>query len=65
MELGFILGVLDGLVCKIGLCMFFMNVLNMGYIGLWWGVAASRIPNAFIVIGYYLSGSWAKRKLIQ
>lgn len=64
-ELGFILGVLDGLVCKIGLCMFFMNVLNMGYIGLWWGVAASRIPNAFIVIGYYLSGSWAKRKLIQ
>ncbi len=63
-ELGFVLGILDGLVCKIGLCMFFMNVLDMGYIGLWWGVAASRIPNAFIVIGYYLSGKWAERKLL-
>ena len=55
-ELGFILGLLDGILCKIGFSMLFMNVFRMGYIGLWWGVACSRILPGCICVGYYLSG---------
>lgn len=63
-ELGFAIGVMDGLVCKIGLSLLFMNVLGLGYIGLWWGVACSRIIPGFICLGYYLSGKWKTRKLL-
>lgn len=63
-ELGFVLGILDGLVMKVGLSMFFMNVLQMGYEGLWWGVAASRVLTVVICVGYYLSGKWKTYKLL-
>ncbi len=63
-ELGFVLGLLDGVVCKIGLSILFMNVFDMGYLGLWWGVACSRILPGFICIGYYISGRWKTRKLL-
>lgn len=63
-ELGFLLGVLDGVVCKIGLSLLFVYVFNMGYLGLFWGVACSRILPAFICIGYYISGKWKTRKLL-
>ena len=53
-ELGFAIGILDGVVCKIGL----------GYEGLWWGVACSRILPCLICIGYYVSGRWKTRKLL-
>ncbi len=63
-ELGFLLGLLDGLICKIGFTYFFAYVLNMGYVGLWFGVATSRLPNAFITVLYFLSGKWKTRKLL-
>lgn len=63
-SLGFVLGVLDGLVCKIGLSMLFVYVFDMGYLGLFWGVALSRLLPAFINIGYFLSGKWKTRKLL-
>lgn len=63
-ELGFVLGTLDGVICKIGLGLLFMNVFQMGYIGLWWGVACSRILPGCICIGYYISGKWKTRKLL-
>lgn len=63
-ELGFVLGILDGVVCKIGFSVLFMNVFHMGYLGLWWGVACSRILPGCICIGYYLSGKWKTRKLL-
>lgn len=63
-ELGFILGLLDGIICKIGFSMLFMNVFHMGYIGLWWGVACSRILPGCICVGYYLSGRWKTRRLL-
>lgn len=64
-SLGFAIGVLDGVVCKIGLSLFFVHVLEMGYVGLFWGVACSRILPAFLCIGYYLSGKWRTRKLLM
>lgn len=63
-SLGFVLGVLDGLVCKIGLSMLFVYVFDMGYLGLFWGVALSRLLPAFINLGYFLSGKWKTRKLL-
>lgn len=63
-ELGFAIGILDGVICKIGLSVLFMNVFQMGYLGLWWGVACSRILPGFICLGYYLSGKWKTRKLL-
>lgn len=63
-ELGFILGLLDGLICKIGFSYLFANILHMGYVGLWLGVATSRLPNAFITVAYFLSGKWKTRKLL-
>lgn len=63
-ELGFAIGVMDGLVCKIGLSWLFMYVFQMGYLGLWWGVACSRILPGCICLGYFLSGKWKTRKLL-
>ena len=63
-ELGFVLGLMDGIICKIGFGLLFMNVFHMGYVGLWWGVACSRIIPGFICIGYYISGRWKTRKLL-
>ena len=63
-ELGFIIGVLDGVVCKVGLSALFAYGFGMGYLGLFWGVACSRILPAFVCIAYYLSGKWKTRKLL-
>lgn len=63
-ELGFAIGILDGVVCKIGLSLIFVNFFQMGYQGLWWGVACSRILPCLICIGYYCSGKWKTQKLL-
>ena len=62
--LGFAIGILDGVICKIGLSLFFVNVMNMGYEGLFWGVCTSRILPAILCIWYYCSGKWKTRKLL-
>lgn len=62
--LGFAIGILDGLICKIGLSILFANVFGMGYLGLFWGVSLSRLLPAFINIGYFVSGKWKTRKLL-
>ena len=64
-QLGFLIGILDGVVCKIGLSWLFMNVFQMGYQGLWWGVACSRIIPTIICIAYYCSGKWRTRTLLK
>ena len=61
---GFIIGLLDGVVCKIGLSVLFVYGLNMGYMGLFWGVACSRILPGVLCGWYYFSGRWKTRKLL-
>ena len=63
-ELGFIIGILDGLVCKIGFSILFMSVFNLGYVGIWWGVSISRILPGMISIVYFFSNKWQTRKLL-
>lgn len=63
-ELGFGIGILDGVVCKIGLSLLFVHVFDMGYLGLFWGVSCSRILPAILCGAYYFSGKWKTRKLL-
>lgn len=62
--LGFAIGVLDGLVCKIGLSVLFVYAFGMGYTGLFWGVACSRILPGLLCAAYFFSGKWKTRKLL-
>lgn len=41
-----------------------LTPVAMGYLGLFWGVALSRLLPAFINVGYFLSGKWKTRKLL-
>lgn len=63
-ELGFGIGILDGVLCKVGLSWFFAAVMGMGYLGMFWGVACSRILPAILCGTYYFSGKWKTRKLL-
>lgn len=63
-SLGFAIGILDGVVCKICLSLLFVEVLGMGYLGLFWGVACSRILPSIICAAYFFSGKWKTRKLL-
>lgn len=63
-SLGFVIGVLDGVVCKVGLSLLFVYAFGMGYLGLFWGVACSRILPAILCGCYYFSGKWKTRKLL-
>lgn len=64
-SLGFAIGILDGVICKIGLSVLFVSVFHMEYIGLFWGVACSRILPAALCAGYFFSGKWRTRKLLD
>ena len=64
-ELDRVLGILDGVVCKIGLSLLFVNVMGMGYVGYFMGIAFSRILPGILCFAYYLSGKWKTRKLLS
>jgi Na+-driven multidrug efflux pump len=63
--LNFVIGVLDGVVCKIGLSVLFAYGLGMGANGFFWGISLSRLLPAIICIIYYYSGRWARRSLVK
>lgn len=57
-----LMGILDGVVCRIGLAMLMGIVMDMGIYGFWYGnVLAGYVP--FIIGGFYFwSGLWKKAK---
>ena len=63
-SLGFAIGLLDGVICKVGLSLLFLYVFHMGFFGLVWGVACSRSLPAVLCAGYFFSGKWRTRKLL-
>ena len=64
-ELGFAIGVLDGVICKIGFSLFFLNVLGVGETSFWWGTAVSRFLPACLCMAYFFSGKWKTRKMLS
>ena len=64
-ELGFGIGVLDGVICKIGFSLIFLNFLGVGETSFWWGTAVSRFLPGVLCLWYFLSGKWKTRKMLS
>lgn len=63
-SMNFIIGFLDGVVCKIGLGLLFAYTFDMGILGFWWGTALSRFLPGCCCLWFLLSGKWKNRKLL-
>lgn len=63
-KLSFIVGMMDGVVCRIFLVLLLGLVLKLGVWGIWWGAVLPAFVNGAITMGYYLSGRWRNRKPI-
>ena len=63
-KLNLIVGLLDGVICRVGLAMLMGLVMGMGIMGFWLGNAfAGYMP--FLIGGvYFLTGKW-KRRLVD
>jgi len=62
--LNFVIGILDGVICKIGLSLVFVRVMNMGVYGFFWGTALSRLIPGIICVWYFASNRWNRRRLL-
>ena len=65
--LNFVIGILDGVVCKIGFSLIFLYAFtwNNAVYAYWWGTAVSRILPGAICIIYLLRGTWKNRTLVK
>ena len=63
-KLNLIVGLLDGVICRVGLAMLMGLAMGMGIMGFWLGNAfAGYMP--FLIGGvYFLTGKW-KRRLVD
>ncbi|MBQ3864864.1 MAG: MATE family efflux transporter [Clostridia bacterium] len=63
-SLGFVTGVLDGVVLRIGLSILFAQVFHMGVYGYFYGNAIPRIAPCIINLVYFYGGFWKRKKLL-
>lgn len=61
---GFVLGMLDGVICRIGLSVLFAYGLNLGVTGFFLGNATARIIPGILGCIYFLSGKWKTHRLL-
>ena len=59
--MNFVLGLLDGVVMRIGLCVLLAETCGMGIMGYWLGGALAGFTFFFVMLPYFLSGKWKKR----
>ena len=59
------MGLLDGVVARIGLSVLLGSVLGYGYLGYWYGNALATIASIAMGLIYYLSGKWKTYKVIR
>ena len=59
--MNFILGIFDGVIMRIGLCLLLGEALGLGIRGYWIGSAAAGFAFFLVMLPYYLSGKWKKR----
>lgn len=60
----FVIGLLDGVVCRIGFSLLFVYGMGMGITGFFYGNAMARSIPAVICFLYFISGKWKTRKLL-
>ncbi|MCI7380822.1 MAG: MATE family efflux transporter [Hungatella hathewayi] len=63
--LNFIMGMLDGVILRIGISLFLAEVVGVGVYGYFYGNALARLAPLFIASFYFFSGKWEKRKLLS
>ncbi|MBC5580729.1 MATE family efflux transporter [Anaerofilum sp. BX8] len=64
-RLSFVIGMLDGVVLRIGISLFLANVMGMGVYGYYYGNALARLAPCVICTWYFYSGRWTRRKLLS
>jgi len=64
-RLGFLGGILDGVVCRVGFGMLFGLVLGWGAPGFFMGDAMARLGIVAVGAVYYYSGAWKKHKILS
>ena len=62
LQLGFLGGILDGVVFRIGFSFLFAYGLHMGVTGFLLGDALARLGPILVSGIYYYSGAWRRRK---
>lgn len=60
--LNFALGIFDGVVMRIGLCLLLGEVFGMGIQGYWVGSAAAGYAFFLVMFPYFLSGKWKNHR---
>lgn len=60
----FAIGIIDGLVARIGLVFLLGKVFDLGIWGIWWGASIAGFVGATILFIYFLTGHWKKRSAI-
>ncbi len=63
-SLSFLVGILDGVVLRIGISLLLTNVFHLGVWGYFYGNALARLGPCVIGAVYFYSGAWARRKLL-
>ncbi len=63
-SLGLFVGLVDGVIARIGLILLFDHVFRLGLMGAWLGQSIAGYACSIIGGVYYLSGRWKKRKLL-
>ena len=63
-SLGFLIGLLDGVVCRVGFSLLLANVMGMGVIGYFWGTSFSRTLPTVVCSVLFASVRWRTRKLL-
>ncbi len=56
--MNFLLGMLDGVIMRIGLCLLLAEVFHMGVTGYWLGGALAGYAFFLVMCPYFLSGRW-------
>ncbi|MGN0998820.1 MAG: MATE family efflux transporter [Faecousia sp.] len=62
--LGFVIGILDGVICRIGISLLLSRVFEMGVLSFWWANSLCRILPCLLCMAYFAGGKWKTRKLL-
>ena len=62
--MNFVMGIMDGVVVRIGLAVLMGGVLGLGVHGYWYGSAIAGYMFFVVVFPYFLSGRWKRRKTL-
>lgn len=63
-QLSFFIGLLDGVILRLGISFLLAYVFDMGVIGFFYGNALARLGPIILSSAYFYSGKWKTRKLL-